>query len=215
MAKKRNISQRIADARLLINGALRQPKVSQELARLGYPKKEIQKGESLLNRVILLQNTKSTKYGLQFSVSEQCKQDMAVAWEQYMYHVKSARLAFRQDVGKRKQLQLDQPRKRTLAVWMEQARYFYQAIRQMPEAFAVMGVTGDELAQAQAMNEAVADAKHHCKSLAGEAQQATQERNIAMKKLDTWVRKFTKVARIALDEQDQLLEGMGLLVRSR
>ena len=72
-----------------------------------------------------------------------------------------------------------------------------------------------ELAQTQAMIEAMSSAKQHYKSLIGEAQMATQQRNAALKDLDVWVRKFTKVARIALEEQDQLLEGMGLLVRSK
>lgn len=213
--KSNSISQRIENARLLITGALRQPIVRQEVAKLGYPLKEIQKGEKLLNKVVLLQTAKKSKYGSQLSASEQCKQDQAAAWETYMYHVKSAKLTFRHDIGTMKRLQLDGPRKVRFAAWMEQSRYFYQEIRQMTEHFAVMGVTADELAQAQAMMEAVADAKRHCKSLAGEAQLATQERNAALKELDAWVSKFTKVARIALNEHDQLLEGMGLLVRSR
>ena len=215
MAKKKNIPQRIEDAQRLINGALRQPTVAQALTKMGYPKKEIQRGEALLNRVVLLQTAKSVKYGAQFKASEQSKQDQATAWNQYIYHVKSARLAFRNDIGRRKQLQLDAPRRRALAAWLEQSRYFYQEIRQMTDYFTVMGVTDDELAQAQAMIEAVADTKRRNQSLVGEAQLATQERNIAMKELDAWVSRFTKVARVALDEHDQLLEGLGLLVRSK
>ena len=214
-SKSTSVAQRIEDAQLLINGALRQPTVSQRLAKLGYPLKEIQAGEVLLNKVITLQTMKSSKYGLQLSASEQYKQDQAAAWQQYMYHVKSAKLALRHDMGKQKRLQLDVPRKRSLAGWLEQARYFYQEIQQLPDQFAVMGVTGEELAQSQAMIEAVAAAKRSCKALAGEAQLATQERNQAIKALNVWVRKLSKVARIALEEQDQLLEGMGLLVRSK
>ena len=215
MVKKKGISQRIENAQLLINGALGQPAVSQELAKVGYPKKEIEKGRALLNKVIELQTAKTTKYGLQLSTSEEFKQEQATAWEKYIYHVQSARLAFRNDVGRQKRLQLNVSRQRTIAVWMEQARFFYQEIRQMSDQFAVMGVTDEELAQTQAMIEAMSSARQHYKSLIGEAQMATQQRNAALKDLDVWVRKFTKVARIALEEQDQLLEGMGLLVRSK
>ncbi|WPP49061.1 hypothetical protein [Catalinimonas niigatensis] len=215
MVKKKNIPQRIEDARLLIRGAMHMPVVSQEVAKYGYPMKELQRGEGLLNKVILLQSEKSSKYGLQFSASEQLKKDQATAWEQYLYHVKSAKLAFRNDIGKQKHLQLDVPRKRNLAGWMEQARYFYKEIQQMPESFAPMGVTAEEVAQTQAMIEAIGDTHRSCKGLQGEAQMATQERNLAMKALDEWVRRFTKTARLALDDQDQLLEGLGLLVRSK
>lgn len=215
MAKTRSIAQQIQNTRLLIDGALNQPVVTQQLAKFGFPKPEIKKGEVILNQVVLLQTTRSSKYGQQLSAYTHCKQDQAVAWEQYVYHVQSAKLAFRNDLGQQKRLQLDQPRKRSLAVWLTQARYFYQEIQQMPDHFAKMGVTADELAQTQAMIEAMAAANRHCKTLVGEAQLATQQRNTAMKEMNVWVRRFTKVARVALEEHDQLLEGLGLVVRSK
>ncbi len=85
----------------------------------------------------------------------------------------------------------------------------------MTDDFAVVNVTGEVLAQTLAMIEAVAEAKRVRKSLAGEAQQMTQERNKALRELNTWTRRFAKMARMALEEKDQLLEGMGLLVRSK
>ncbi len=215
MAQNKQIAQQIQKTRLLINGALRQPVVSQKLAKFGFPKPEIKKGEAILNKVELLQLDKTARYGQQLSASEHCKRDRAAAWEQYNYHVKSAKLVFRNDLAQQKHLQLNQPRQRSLAAWLTQARYFYQEIRQMLDHFAKMGVTADELAQAQAMIEAVAEAQINCKTLVGEAQMATQQRNVALKELNAWVRRFTKVARIALEENDQLLEGLGLLVRSK
>lgn len=213
--KSKGITQRIENARLLINGAINQPAVGQELAKVGFPAKEIQKGKSILDNVMRLQSTKSARYGSRFSAAERFKQDQATAWAKYMYHIKSAKLVFQDDIGTQRKLQLNVPRERKLAEWMEQARYFYQEIEQMPEAFTAMGVTAEELARVQAMIEAIGEAKLTFKGLGGEAQQATQERDIAMKSLDAWVSKFTKAARLALDEQDQLLEGMGLLVRSK
>lgn len=213
--RKSGIPQQIENARLLIDGALNQPNVLQEVAKMGYPLKEIEKGKEKLNRVIMLETAKSAKYGLQHSASVQSNRDHTEAWDRYMYHVKSAQLAFRHDLSKQKRLELTVPRKRALAGWVTQARYFYQEIQQMTDDFVSIGVTSEELAQAQAMIEAVAEAKRARKSLAGQAQQMTQDRNQALRELNTWVRKFAKVARIALEEQDQLLEGMGLLVRSK
>ncbi|MEK6477346.1 hypothetical protein WJR50_07425 [Catalinimonas sp. 4WD22] len=213
--KSKAIPQRIEDARLLIRGAMSMPTVSQELAKVGYPLKELQRANTMIDNVVALQTDKNSKHGLQLSASEQFKKDQADAWEIYTYHVKSAKLALRNDVGKQRHLQLDVPRKRNLAGWMEQARYFYKEIQLLPDSFVAMGVTAEELAQAQAMMEAIADTHRSCKGLQGEAQMATQLRNIALKEMDEWVRRFTKAARLALDEHDQLLEGLGLLVRSK
>jgi hypothetical protein len=213
--KSQSIAQKMENARLLIEGAIHQPLINQELAKYGYPLKEIQKGKALLEKVVLLQSQKSTKYGAQFSASEQFKQDQTAAWDKYIYHIKVAKLAFRNDLGKQRQLQLNVARKRNLAGWLEQARFFYQEIQGMAAEMEQMGVTASELSQAQAMIEAVADTKRSYKGLEGEAQLATQERNIALKALEDWVRKFTKAARLALDENDQLLEGLGLMVPTR
>lgn len=215
MVKKKNIPQRIEDVRLLIYGTMHQPIVSEEMAKLGYSFKEMQKAQAMVDNVSKLQNEKSSKYASQYSASERYKEDQAAAWELYNYHTRSAKLAFRRDKMMRKQLQLDMPRKRSMAGWMEQARFFYGTLQQMPEQFGKIGVTAEELAQAQAMMEALADAHRHYKGLQGEAQMATQTRNIAMKELDAWVRRFNKAARLALHEHDQLLEGLGLLVRSK
>lgn len=215
MVKKKNIPQRIEDTRLLIHGAMSIPTVSQELAKVGYSLKELQRANTMVDNVVALQMDKNAKHGLQLGASEQFKKDQAAAWEVYSYHVKSAKLAFRNDVGKQRHLQLDVPRKRNLAGWMEQARYFYKEIQLLPDSFVAMGVTAEELAQGQAMIEAIADTHRSCKGLQGEAQMATQSRNIALKEMDEWVRRFTKAARLALDEHDQLLEGLGLLVRSK
>ena len=213
--KKSSIARQIEDAQQLIDGALAQPEVMKELSKLGYPPKEIQKGTAKLNRVIMLESAKSNKYGLKHSTGVQGNQDHAEAWSKYMHHVKSARLAFANDLGKQKRLELTVARKRALAEWVVQARHFYQELQQMTDDFAAVNVTGEVLAQTLAMIEAVAEAKRVRKSLAGEAQQMTQERNKALRELNTWTRRFAKMARMALEDKDQLLEGMGLLVRSK
>ena len=213
--RKSSIARQIEDAQQLIDGALAQPEVMKELSKLGYPPKEIEKGKEKLNRVIMLEATKSNKYGLKHNASVQCNQDHAETWAKYMRHVKQARLTFADDLGKQKHLELTVRRKRAMADWLVQARYFYQELQQMTDDFAAMNVTGEELAQTLAMIEAVAEAKRLRKSIDGEAQQMTQERNTALRELNTWTRRFAKMARMALEDKDQLLEGMGLLVRSK
>ncbi len=214
-AKKNSVARQVESAQQLIDGALAQPDVMKELSKLGYPPEEIQQGKAYLNRVIMLESAKSSKYGLKHSTAVQDNQDQAEAWAKYMHHVKSARLAFANDLGKLKRLELTVARKRGLAEWRVQARHFYQELQLMSDDFAAVNVTAEELAQTLAMIEAVAEAKRLRKSLAGEAQQMTQERNQALRELSTWTRRFAKMARMALDDQDQLLEGMGLLVRSK
>ena len=48
----------------------------------------------------------------------------------------------------------------------------------------------------------------------GESQQATQDKNKAFDAVIKWVNEFYAVAKIALDDQPQLLESVAKLVRS-
>ncbi|WKN30316.1 hypothetical protein PZB74_15230 [Porifericola rhodea] len=212
---KKGIAQILEDARLLIQGALHQPLVLQEVAKYRYSEKDIRNAQKLLDRAVALQSDKTSKYGKQLGASDQYKKDQAEAWDLYSYHYQLAKLACRNESGLQKRLQLEVPRKRNMAAWMEQSRYFYTELLQLPQVYEAMAVSAEELAQAQAMQEAVADSRRNFKSSQGEAQLATQARNIAFKELEEWTRRFRKVARLALEENDQLLEGMGITVRSK
>lgn len=48
----------------------------------------------------------------------------------------------------------------------------------------------------------------------GESQQATQDKNKAFDAVTKWVSEFYAVAKIALEDQPQLLESVAKLVRS-
>jgi hypothetical protein len=48
----------------------------------------------------------------------------------------------------------------------------------------------------------------------GESQEATRGKDKALAELEEWMSDFYAVARIAMEDQPQLLESLGLLVRS-
>ena len=48
----------------------------------------------------------------------------------------------------------------------------------------------------------------------GEAQAATQKRDAALDAMQDWLSDYLAIAKVALEEEPQLLEGLGMLQRS-
>jgi transcriptional antiterminator len=113
------------------------------------------------------------------------------------------------------QLQLKGNRKRDWAGWTAQVFSFYSRVE--AEGMVMMkkhGAKAEEVAQGKAMAEALMAIHQQKKSNAGDAQSATQKRDEALKALERWIADFKKVARVALQDDPQLLEALGIVVPS-
>ena len=210
---KYSIEQKLENYRIALEGGMNHPIISQRVAVLGYDKKKVREGIGLHNEVIQLESLKNERYGNQRGSHDTLKADREAAWQLYIKHVTFARLAFKGNKAVWQKLQLSGKRKSTLAGWLAQSRIFYQEITHVTETMATVGITAEELQQAWAMIEAVAQARTQYQQEAGEAQWATQKRNQSLRELEVWMQRYLKVARLALEEDDQLLEVLGIVVK--
>lgn len=64
------------------------------------------------------------------------------------------------------------------------------------------------------MVDAAEAAQRAQQSETGEAQEATQDRDAALDAIDDWMAIFIAIARLALEDDPQLLEKLGILERS-
>lgn len=76
------------------------------------------------------------------------------------------------------------------------------------------GTTKAELEQMQAMVTSFIQSQQQQTQKTGDAQLATQRRNAVLKQLQQWVRGYRSIARVALEDQPQLLEVLGILVKA-
>ncbi|MBK3516362.1 hypothetical protein [Carboxylicivirga marina] len=89
----------------------------------------------------------------------------------------------------------------------------FVASEEVQQELARLKVTMAEVEETQADIKALQASRAGYIKERGEAQHATQLKDEAMARLDKWMRKFYAVAKIAFEDQPQLLETLGLVVK--
>ncbi len=189
--------------------------IQQKLNRVSYDRKTILKGKALNENVRLLQSAKKDHYGAKATVTDTLAANLTEAQRMYHEQVTLARLAFKDDRGMQMKLEITGPRKKSKNGWFAQAMTFYGKVDEMAPAMAGYGVTLETLQQTRAMVEALATARQQQLQHKGEAQNATEQRDIALRAMDRWMSDFRAAARVALKDNPQWLEMLGMPVPSK
>ena len=213
--KKKTIAAEMAMAQIAIENALQQPTIQKKLAAVGYDRKTLLAGKSLSEEVRMLQSVQQDKYGEQYRSLDAFRQQMAEVQGRYQRHLKIARLAFADQRGRQEQLQMVGKRKIDISGMLEQMNTFYKKISLFASEMALYNTNPDELTQTQAMVAALYAARQRRLQYRGEAQDATQKRDEKRKQLRAWMSRFKKAARLALHDDPQLLEALGIVVASQ
>ena len=200
--------------RLIINGALANPDMLKKLATLGYDRKAIVKGQQMLTKMKNQQQERETGENSQKASTQQLRQAHRKADAQYVAHVKLARLIVPKDNQAWNDMKLSGRRRKDMAGWLVQTQAFYQHAPAVAELLAQRGITAEELAQTQAMIEAVAEARVAQNRYKGAKQVARVRRDEEREALQQWMSKFIRVARLAFEDDKQQLEALGIVVPS-
>ena len=217
MAINQTLDSFLNDARVAIDNALAQPQVQAYLTEYGYTPEKLQKGKALYDQALAAQQKQTKEYGEKYSATAALNETWEVARASYNRHLKIARITFKDNPGAAAELALNGIRKRALSAWLLEAKQFYQNLlsnQGFLDAIAEYAITPAKLEAAQAEVEAVEAANLAQKKEIGEAQDATKARDGVIEELNTWLSDFVVIARIALEEQPQLIESLGILERS-
>ena len=213
----KSMDARLLAAQVAIDNALNNADIKAYLAQYGYESARLNEGKALLAATQQLHQKQKSEYGDQFATTTALQSVWEQANNEYMRCVKIARVALKSDRGARQKLALDGKRKVIISGWITQARQFYAnalADAGITAKLAEYGITQEKLQSGQQQVAQVETANIAQKKEKGEAQQATLERDAALKKLDDWMSDFTAVARVALEEKPQLIEKLGILEAS-
>jgi hypothetical protein len=135
--------------------------------------------------------------------------------KRYMKDVRVAEVAFR---GKRSTLlraEIPGPRASAFTGWYAETFSFYTGILESEEALGLMqnyGITVEHLQANKDRVENVNLLKNKQVDESADAQLATKERDAALDALLRWVADLVAIARVALSDDEQLLESMNIVV---
>ena len=211
--ERRNINAFLQQVRLGIQNAQAVPEIASALAAFGFDAARIQAGATLLATAETLQAVQVKEYSEQFQATNALNEAQDAADKLFGTQRKLAKLALRDDPEAQKALLLHERKKETLDPWLGQAGVFYKNVLGDPDMLAVLAqynVTEAQLLAGQTAVVAVANLNANQEKEKSEAQKATKARDKALDDLDEWYVEFRELARIALEDDAQQLEALGL-----
>ncbi|MDR0715039.1 MAG: hypothetical protein LBF89_12410 [Bacteroidales bacterium] len=182
-----------------ISGTLDNPEIQTRLSVFGYTSERILKGKQMLDKVSHLMTTNVKKYGSQYGATGVQDKFLDATYARYMVIVKVSRVAFKGQTNVLTSLGVVGERPRSLSGWLRSAKILYSNLSEMPDALQVLagfGYTAERLQEELSEKSA--------------AQQSTQQRDEALDELCNRFSDFRAIARIALYDDPQLLEALGI-----
>ena len=203
--------------RISLHNASAQPQLAEILTEFGYGP------ESLAESKALLAEARAA-----FDGSRTEKNEASAAYHDfdtrrdelnaiYSLDRKKARGTFGKDPVVAQRLDILGNMPRAYIRWLEAVRTFYSEIladQEIQQKLTRMKITPEHLDRAYNLIGEVEAARTRYVREVGESQNATKLKDAAFARVDDWMKEFYFVAKIALEENPQLAESLGKLVRS-
>lgn len=130
---------------------------------------------------------------------------------------KKAKVIFKDDALVLRELGLVGSVPKSYVKWLEKVSLFYNTLNAQPDLLnklSVLQITEQYITEQLAAINELENLRAEYIQAKGNSQNATKTKNKAFRTLEKWMSDFYAVARIALEDEPQLLESLGKLVRS-
>ena len=215
MARK-SIAETLEMQRVLIFNS-RKPEIASKLQSYGVDSAYIDAGELLYNEVIQLaenqkreQQEESLAYDVFYETKSGCEMKFKV-------NRKIIKMASRSDKNLQNRLKIYVRRERNIEEWIQQSIEFYNLVLNETDFLTSLekfGITSEKLIQAKQEIESLKPLRNEAMSEKGQAQEATRIRNSKMELLEDYCYELKTIATIALADNSQLLEELGIIVKN-
>lgn len=201
--------------RVALENAETQPAISSIMAELGFDTAKIAEGKTLLAQ---------TRSAFDFNLTEDDETSAAYALfsskkseleKAFQLHRKKAKVVFRNDSLTAEKLAISGEMQRTYIKWLESVKKFYSVSTDadIQSKLARLAITTEQLTAANTLLNELETARAAYVKEKGESQDATKAKDAAFAKIDDWMSEFYAVAKIGLEDNPQLLEALGKVVK--
>lgn len=187
------------------------------LAEYGYDEAKISEGKTLYHQATASQESNRKETNEEIEAHQVFDNLFKALVETYKAHRKRAKVVFKDQPATLKILALTGTMPLRILSVLQEIEILYTELdkdESLKNALKIMKITPEDItAQLSKLAEVrTAYAKYTAEK--GESQQATKDKNQAFGAFEKWVRNFHNLAKIALEDQPQLLESLGKFIRS-
>ena len=217
LKKNQTEAEALEQYRVSFENVEKQPEIATIMAEFGYDETLLTEGKTLLTK---------TRQAFDFNKKEDdetseayknfttLKDNLATT---YTLHRKKAKVIFRKESTTLNKLSLSGSLPTAYIKWLETVKKFYTVASsdsEIQSKLVRLKITTEELNGTieQISNLELARAEYLREK--GESQDATKQKDKAFGEIDDWMSEFYAVAKIALEDNPQLLESLGKFVRS-
>ncbi|RJE73154.1 hypothetical protein BGP76_00185 [Reichenbachiella sp. MSK19-1] len=197
-----------------MTNALGNPSLLETLSEYGYTAEVLAVGKALYEDAKVKQEKQKKEYGEQYQATDALDAAKYAANKAYIKQVKLARIVLKDNRGALEALDISGRRKQTYSGWLSQASVFYTNALADATVLAELSKLSITEAVLTASKEAVADVADKLAvqlKEKGDAQAATEVRDRAVEELEDWMGDFIGIARVALQDEPQMLEMLGIV----
>jgi hypothetical protein len=186
------------------------------LSGFGYTPEKITYGMQLCDEALEAYNAQIREYGEQYEATDQFHELWDTGKKTYSRSAGLAKIAFQDSTRILTSLGLNGRRKASISGWIEQATLFYTNISapELMDGMAEFGYSPETLAAEKEQIDGIVAAHSKKMRERGDAQQATRDRDAAVETHFDWMERFRDVAYIALEDQPEWREKVGIFQRS-
>jgi hypothetical protein len=213
MATKRTLTEAetLEQYRVSLDNVENQSEIATIMAEFGYDTETIGQGKALLAETRQAYDANKTEDDETFEAYGKFSDLKAQLEETYSLHRKKAKVVFRNDSLTLDKLAVSGSLPKAYVKWLETVKKFYSEATSdhlIQEKLSRLKVTLDNLNAADAMVGQLENARAEYLREKGESQDATKAKDAAFVKMDDWMSEFYAVAKIALEDNPQLLESL-------